>query len=96
MSVDLMDAYFHIQVALHHMRFLMFALEGIAYQYTVLLFELNVHGRGSFPPSERAGCTFFSITWMNPDLSSVKGRQPYIQTASSLMELLRLCGNEYA
>ncbi len=31
-----------------------------------------------FPPSERAGCTFFSITWMNPDLSSVKGHASHI------------------
>ncbi len=30
------------------------------------------------------------------DLSSVMGRASYIQTALSLMELLRLCGSEYA
>ncbi len=39
-SVDLKNAYFHIQIAPHHMRFLTFALEGTAYQYPVLLFEL--------------------------------------------------------
>ncbi len=39
-SVDLKNAYFPIQMAPHHMRFLRFALEGTAYQYPVLLFEL--------------------------------------------------------
>ncbi len=34
-SVDLKDAYFHIQIAPHHRRVLRFALEGIAYQYPV-------------------------------------------------------------
>ncbi len=35
-SVDLKDAYFHIQIAPHHRRFLRFAFEGTAYQYSVL------------------------------------------------------------
>ncbi len=56
-SLDLKDAYFHIQIAPHHRRFLRFAFEGVAYQYTVLPFGLylaplyfyEVHGRGSFP-----------------------------------------------
>ncbi len=56
-SLDLKDAYFHIQIAPHHRRFLRFAFEGVAYQYTVLPFGLSlappyfyeVHGRGSFP-----------------------------------------------
>ncbi len=39
-SVDLKDAYFHIQVAPRHRRFLRFAFEGIAYQFTVLPFGL--------------------------------------------------------
>ncbi len=39
-SVDLKDAYFHIQIAPRHMHFLRFALEGTAYQYPVLLLEL--------------------------------------------------------
>ncbi len=33
--LDLKDAYFHIQIAPHHRRFLRFAFEGVAYQYTV-------------------------------------------------------------
>ncbi len=52
-SLDLKDAYFHIQIATHHRRFLRFAFEGVAYQYTVLPFGppyfYEVHGRGSFP-----------------------------------------------
>ncbi len=39
-SVDLKLAYFHIQVAPRHRRFLIFAFEGIAYQFTVLPFGL--------------------------------------------------------
>ncbi|KAL0151578.1 hypothetical protein M9458_053095 [Cirrhinus mrigala] len=38
LSLDLKDAYFHIQIAPHHRRFLRFAFEGVAYQYTVLPF----------------------------------------------------------
>ncbi len=39
-SVDLKDAYLHIQIAPHHTRFLGFALEGTVYQYPVRLFGL--------------------------------------------------------
>ncbi len=39
-SVDLKDAYFHIQIAPHHRRFLRFAFEGTANQYSVLPFGL--------------------------------------------------------
>ncbi len=69
-SVDLKDAYFHIQIALHHRRFLRFALEGIAFQYPVCSpvwagfgprTLLEVHGRSSSHPSERAECTFSII-----------------------------------
>ncbi len=56
-SLDLKDAYFHIQIAPHHRRFLRFAFEGVAYQYTgPTLWAVSgppyfyeVHGRGSFP-----------------------------------------------
>ncbi len=42
MSLDLKDAYFHIQRAPHHRRFLRFAFEGVAYQYKVLPFGLSL------------------------------------------------------
>ncbi|KAI2650071.1 Transposon Ty3-G Gag-Pol polyprotein [Labeo rohita] len=45
LSLDLKDAYFHIQIAPHHRRFLRFAFEGVAYQYTVLLFGLSLAPR---------------------------------------------------
>ncbi len=45
MPLDLKDAYFDIQVAPHHRRFLRFAFEGVAYQYTVLLFGLSLAPR---------------------------------------------------
>ncbi len=38
-SLDLKDAYFHIQIVHHHRRF---AFEGVAYQYTVLPFGLSL------------------------------------------------------
>ncbi len=66
MYVDLKDVYFHIQISLHHMRFLMFALKGTAYQYPVLLFELALFPctfskcmvAAPFPPqSERNACS---------------------------------------
>ncbi len=44
-SVDLKDAYFHIQIAPHRRHFLRFALEGTAYQYPVLLFGLALAPR---------------------------------------------------
>ncbi len=43
--VDLRTLSFHIQIALHHMRFLRFALEGTAYEYPVLLLELALAPR---------------------------------------------------
>ncbi len=42
MSLDLKDAFFHIQVALICRRFLRFAFEGVAYQYKVLPFGLSL------------------------------------------------------
>jgi ribonuclease HI len=44
-SVDLKDAYFHIQIAARHRRFLRFAFEGTAYQYSVLPFGLALAPR---------------------------------------------------
>ncbi len=40
MSLDLKDAYFHIQVAPHHRRLLRFTFKGVAFQYKVLSFGL--------------------------------------------------------
>ncbi len=45
MSLDLKDAYFHIQVAPYHRQFLIFAFEGVAYQYKVLPFGLSMAPR---------------------------------------------------
>ncbi|XDV14501.1 hypothetical protein PO909_014743 [Leuciscus waleckii] len=44
-SIDLKDAYFQIQIASRHRRFLRFAFEGQAYQYTVLPFGLSLAPR---------------------------------------------------
>ncbi len=45
MSLDLKDAYFHMQVAPHHRRFLRFAFEGVVYQFKVLPFGLSLAPR---------------------------------------------------
>ncbi|CAM4625515.1 unnamed protein product [Leuciscus chuanchicus] len=45
MSIDLKDAYFQIQIASHHRRYLRFAFEGQTYQYTVLPFGLSLAPR---------------------------------------------------
>jgi hypothetical protein len=45
LAVDLKDAYFHIQIAPHHRRFLRFAFEGVAYQFKVLPFGLALAPR---------------------------------------------------
>ncbi len=59
-SVDLKDAYFHIQIAPHHRRFLRFALEGTALPVPCSsvwagfgpTHFLKVHGRSSLPPPQ--------------------------------------------
>ncbi len=43
--LDLKDTYFQIQIAPHQRRFLRFAFEGLAYQYTVLPFGLSLAPR---------------------------------------------------
>ncbi len=45
MSLDLKDAYFHIQVAPHHRRVLRFAFKGVDYQYKILPFGLSLAPR---------------------------------------------------
>ncbi len=47
-TIDLKDAYFHIQVVHRHRRFLRFAFGGKAYQYKVLPFGLAL-ARGHLP-----------------------------------------------
>ncbi len=56
-SLDLKDAYFHIQIAPHHRRFLRFAFEGVGlpvhgptlWAVSGPPYFYEVHGRGSFP-----------------------------------------------
>ncbi len=56
MSLDLKDAYFHIQVAPHHRPFLRFAFEGVAYIQGTAIWAVPgspyfyaMHGCGSLP-----------------------------------------------
>ncbi len=75
-SVDLKDAYFHIQIAPHHRRFLRFAFEGTAYQYSVLPFGLAQGERDTYP----------QLSGRLADFSSVPGHatQPHRLAAYSL------------
>ncbi len=57
-SLDLKDAYFHIQIAPQHRRFLWFAFVGVAYQYTVLLFGL------SLAPRTFKKCMDAALSWL--------------------------------
>ncbi len=78
-SLDLKDAYFHVQIAPHHRRFLIFAFEGVAYQYTVLPFGL------SFAPHTFTKC-------MNVALSPL--RQMGIRILNYLEDWLILAQSE--
>ncbi len=44
-SLDLKNVYFHIQIAPHHRRFVIFVFEVEAYQYTVMPFGLSLAPR---------------------------------------------------
>ncbi len=84
-SLDLKDAYFHIQIAPHHRRFLRFAFEGVAYQYTVLPLGClwapvlyKVHGRGSFP-SETDGNLHSQLPRRLAHSAPVKGGTSFTQ-----------------
>ncbi len=68
--LNMKDAYFHIQIAPHHRRFLRFAFKGVAYQCTVVPFWAvpssphfyKVHGCGSFS-AKTAGNTHLELLW---------------------------------
>ncbi len=64
-TIDLKDAYFHIQVVHRHRRFLRFAFGGKAYQYKVLPFGLALAPRTFTKRREIWGVdgAFGSMTW---------------------------------
>ncbi len=66
MSLDLKDAYFHIQVAPHHRRFLRFSFEGVAYQYKVLPFGLSLAPRTFTRCMGGRGCRSYSSCSKQP------------------------------
>ncbi|KAL0147128.1 hypothetical protein M9458_057652, partial [Cirrhinus mrigala] len=70
-SVDLKDAYFHIQIAPRHRRFLRFAFEGRAYQFKVLPFGLALAPRtftkcinAALSPLRQSGILNYLDDWL--------------------------------
>ncbi len=86
-SVDLKDAYFHIQIAPHHRRFLRFAFEGTANQYSVLPFRagfgpthfFEVHRCCTFPPQNERDA-HSKLFGRLADFRSVPGHSNQTQT----------------
>ncbi len=99
--MDLKDASFHIQIALHHRRFLRFALEGTAYEYPVLLglalapaHFLEVHGRSSSHPLRASGMRV--LNYLDDWLIFAQSRDTpasHIDKLLRHLEFLRLCVN---
>ncbi len=100
-SVDLKDAYFHIQIAPHHRRFLRFAFEGTAYQYSVLPFGLSLAPRtfskcmdAALSPLRSSGVRI--LNYLDDWLILAQSRNTLISHIDSLLihlESLGLCVN---
>ncbi len=99
-SVDLKDAYFHIQIAPHHRRFLRFAFEGTAYQYSALPFGLALVNRtfskcknAVLIPPQSEWDARSQLSGRLADFSSVPGptHQPCRHVASSLGVSKAIC-----
>ncbi len=100
-SVDLKDAYFPIQIAPHHRRFLRFAFEGTAYQYSVLPFGLALAPRtfskcvdAALSPLRASGMRI--LNYLDDWLILAQSRDTLLSHIDSLLihlESLGLCVN---
>ncbi len=100
-SVDLKDAYFHIQIAPHHRRFLRFAFEGTEYQYSVLPFGLALAPRtfskcvdAALSPLRASGMRI--LNYLDDWLILAQSRDTLLSHIDSLLihlESLGLCVN---
>ncbi len=100
-SVDLKDAYFHIQIAPHHRRFRRFTFEGTAYQYSVLPFGLALAPRtfskcmdAALSPLRSSGVRI--LNYLDDWLILAQSRDTLISHIDSLLihlESLELCVN---
>ncbi len=96
-SVDLKDAYFHIQIAPHHRRFLRFALEGTALPVPCSsvwagfgpTHFLKVHGRSSLPPLRASGTRV--LNYLDDWLILAQSWDSHIDKLLRHLEFLRLC-----
>ncbi|KAL0194969.1 hypothetical protein M9458_008541, partial [Cirrhinus mrigala] len=86
-SVDLKDAYFHIQIAPRHRHFLRFALDGTAYQFSVMPFGLALAPRifmkcvdAALSPSESEGDARFELFGQLADFGPFRGCSQQPQT----------------
>ncbi len=100
-SVDLKDAYFHIQIAPHHRRFLRFAFENTACQYSVLPFGLALAPRtfskcvdAALSPLRASGMRI--LNYLDDWLILAQSRDTLLSHIDSLLihlESLGLCVN---
>ena len=97
MSIDLKDAYFQIQIASHHRRFLRFAFEGQAYQYTVLPFGLSLAPRtftkcmdAALAPLRLRGMRV--MNYLDDWLILARSRSELIEHRATLLEHLEKLG----
>ncbi len=100
-SMDLKDAYFHIQIAPHHRRFLRFAFKGTAYQYSVLPFGLALAPRifskcvdAALSPLRASGIRI--LNYLDDWLILAQSRDTLLSHIDSLLihlESLGLCVN---
>ena len=97
MSIDLKDAYFQIQIASHHRRFLRFAFEGQAYQYTVLPFGLSLAPRtftkcmdAALAPLRLRGMRV--MNYLDDWLILARSRSELIEHRAALLEHLEKLG----
>ncbi len=100
-SVDLKDVYFHIQIAPHHRRFLRFAFENTAYQYSVLPFGLALAPRtfskcvdAALSPLRASGMRI--LNYLDDWLILAQSRDTLLSHIDSLLihlESLGLCVN---
>lgn len=96
-SVDLKDAYFHIQIVKRHRRFLRFAFENSVYQYTVLPFGLALAPRtfskcvdAALSPLRSSGMRV--LNYLDDWLVLAQSRETLVSHVEALLRHLEMLG----